>query len=81
MEGVRASSAKQKLRFCSEAVEAIASVVNSSNFNLTKAAQIAPLLERDEIDFIQDMLLSDDLHDSEYDSNPADNKRFRHYGT
>jgi hypothetical protein len=81
MDGAETSSEKEKLQFCSDAAEAITSVVNASSFNITKTTHLAPLLERDEIDFIQDMLLSDDCHESEHDSNYVDYKTHRHYGT
>jgi hypothetical protein len=81
MDGTEISSQKEKLQFCSNAAEVITSVVNASSFNITKTTHLAPLLERDAIDFIQDMLLSDDWHESEYESKHVEYKTHRHYGT
>nr|WP_297348374.1 hypothetical protein [uncultured Glaciecola sp.] len=77
-KGIETSSVKEKLRFCSEAVEAISSVVVESKFKLTKTESITPLLDRDEIDFIHEMMLSE----NEGESNEGNNQsKMDLYGT
>jgi hypothetical protein len=82
LKGVGTSSVKEKLRFCSEAVEAISSVVVESKSKLLKTDSIAPPLDRDEIDFIHEMMLSDNKRENESESNEANNQsQMDLYGT
>nr|WP_297348081.1 hypothetical protein [uncultured Glaciecola sp.] len=82
MEGVGTSSAEEKLQFCSDAVEAIASVVAESRLKHVKTAHIASLLNRDEIDFIQDMMLNDSWNEGKNESSELDNEsQMDFYGT
>lgn len=73
MEGAGTSGAKEKLQFCSKAVEAIASVVVESKFSPIKKGLIASILERDEIDFIQEMMISESRQEGEYEDNELNN--------
>ncbi|AGH45549.1 hypothetical protein [Paraglaciecola psychrophila] len=73
-EGIGASNEKRKLQFCSEAVLAIASVVESKSETINKG-WIASLLDREEIDFIRDMVLKDDRDEDKYESNQVNNKK------
>lgn len=81
-EGLEASGEKQKLQFCADAVEAITSVVAQRTSEDAKAQHTTPLLDRDEIDFIQDMLLSDVSHEDGTQSDEVNNRyKMDLYGT
>ena len=81
-EGLEASGEKQKLQFCADAVEAITSVVAQRTSVDAKAQHTTPLLDRDEIDFIQDMLLSDVSHEDGTQSDEVNNRyKMDLYGT
>ena len=82
MGGVEKSSEKEKLRFCSDAVEAISSAVVESKSKPIKTESIGPLLDRDELDFIQDMMLREDWSNDEYESSEVNNQsQMDFYGT
>ena len=65
IRGIEASSEETKLQFCSDAVEAITSVVNESKVKTIGAAHVVPLLDKEEIDFIQDLMFNDVRHNIE----------------
>lgn len=60
LEGGRLSSEMDKLQFCTEAVEAIATVVAENKPKLHSPKYTSTLLDRDEIDFINAMMLGDE---------------------
>lgn len=68
MQGTGGSSSQEKLQFCSAAVEAITSAVTDGNGKTPKVENVVPLLDREEIDFIQNMMSTDDHHNVEYES-------------
>lgn len=66
-DGFEKSSQKEKLQFCSEAIEAIASEVRfaviTGKFDFRNGKHITSPLEKMEIDFIQKtMFINDDNH-------------------
>jgi hypothetical protein len=65
IKGMEASSEETKLQFCSDAVEAITSVVIESKVKTTKAGPVVSLLDKEEIDFIQDLMFNDVRHNIE----------------
>ncbi|PKI03578.1 hypothetical protein [Glaciecola sp. 33A] len=68
MEGTGVSSSQEKLQFCSAAVEAITSAVTDGHGKTPKGENIVPLLDTEEIDFIQNMMFTDGHHNVEYES-------------
>ena len=68
MEGTGVSRSQEKLQFCSAAVEAITSAVTNGDCKTPKVENVVPLLDREEIDFIQNMMSTDVHHNGEYES-------------
>tara|TARA_R110001583_G_scaffold58699_1_gene174786 strand:- start:463 stop:663 length:201 start_codon:yes stop_codon:yes gene_type:complete len=62
MRGLETATTEEKLRFCSESVEAIASIVIKTNIRVIKVKHIEPLLNRNEIDFIHEMIQKEEGH-------------------
>jgi hypothetical protein len=58
IQGIEASSEETKQQFCSAAVEAITSVVIESKVKTIKVKNVVPLLDREEINFIQDLMFA-----------------------
>ena len=82
INGIRASSEQTKLQFCSDAVEAITSVIIKSKVKNINVKSAASLLDREEIDFIQSLNFSDVYHNVEYKIDAIDNKsQGKFYGT
>ncbi len=82
MQRIEASSEKSKLQFCSDAVEAITSVVIESKVKNTKVKSVGTLLDREEIDFIQGLTFSDVHHHVEHKNDVTDYEiQGKFYGT
>jgi hypothetical protein len=64
--GIETVSRKEKLQFCSDAVEAITSVVVEKDIRrdikINKSEDIASRLDKEEIDFIQDITSTHGRH-------------------
>jgi hypothetical protein len=92
IHGIRASSDETKLQFCSDAVEAITSVIIKSKVKNARLKNVksknikvknaGSLLNREEIDFIQNLNFSDVNHNVGPESDATDNKsQGKFYGT
>lgn len=57
--GIEATAEETMQQFCSDAVEAITSVVIESKVKTIKINNVAPLLDIEEINFIQDLMFND----------------------
>lgn len=62
LQRIEASSEKSKLQFCSDAVEAITSVVIESKAKNSHVNNVELILDKEEIDFIQDLTFSGACH-------------------
>ena len=62
LQRIEASSEKSKLQFCSDAVEAIASVVNENKAKNGNVKNVDPILDKEEIDFIQGLTFNGVCH-------------------
>ena len=74
MKGTGVSSSQEKLQFCSAAVEAITSAVTNGDCKTPKVENVVPLLDREEIDFIQNMIFTDAHHNVEYGSEKTNSR-------
>jgi DNA-binding protein YbaB len=59
MQSIEASSEEKKQQFCSDAVEAITSVVIESHAKSIDINNVESLLNKEEVDFIQDLTFND----------------------
>jgi hypothetical protein len=59
IKGMEAASDETKLQFCSDAVEAITSMMIESKVKTTKARPVVSLLDKEEINFIRDLMFND----------------------
>ena len=59
MQSIEASSEETKQQFCSDAVEAITSVVTDSKAKSIDINNVESLLNKEEVDFIQDLTFND----------------------
>ncbi|GAC30710.1 hypothetical protein [Brumicola pallidula] len=66
MRGTGISSSQERLQFCSAAVEAITSLVVEGNVTTKKGKNVVSRLDREEIDFIQNMMFTDARHHTDY---------------
>jgi hypothetical protein len=82
IQGIESSSEEAKLKLCSIAVEAITSIVIQSKVKTIKVKHVYPLLDTEEIDFIQDLMSTDMRDNVEYQSDATDNEgQGKLYGT
>jgi hypothetical protein len=72
LQKIEASSEKSKLQFCSDAVEAIASVVIESKAKNSKVKNFGPILNKEEINFIQGLTFNGVCHNVECKTDETD---------
>jgi hypothetical protein len=65
IQGIESSSEEAKLKLCSIAAEAITSIVIQSKVKTIKVKHVYPLLDTEEINFIQDLIFNDACHNIE----------------
>ena len=72
IQRIEASSEETKIQFCSDAVEAIASVVIENKAKNNKVKNVDPILDKEEIDFIQGLSFNGVCYNVECKSDETD---------
>ena len=80
MQSIEASSEETKQQFCSDAVEAITSVVTDSKAKSIDINNVESLLNKEEVDFIQDLTFNDVRQKFDSESDVIDIKSWNNLG-